>query len=226
MRESSKVVALRSAGGAGFSSKSAAAPEGKTPEALTVNIQMEDSREASTASPHLCSLMESRPTQRPLNDDASVTLRAAVPEDEPFLFNVYASTRADEMAAWGLDAAQQEAFLRMQFRAQQATYGMQYEAADHRIIMRDHEPVGRILVNRTEEEFLLVDIALLAEYRNAGIGSQLVRDLQREAAQAGVPVNLHVLRSNVAAARLYERLGFKGVGGDSVYAQMRWLPDT
>jgi ribosomal protein S18 acetylase RimI-like enzyme len=170
--------------------------------------------------------MESKRTTITLGDGSFITLRAAEPEDEPFLFKVYASTRAEEMAAWGLDTAQREAFLMMQFRAQQGTYGMQYEAASHRIIMRDHEPVGRILVNRTEGEILLVDIALLAEYRNAGIGSQLIRDLQREAAQAGVPVNLHVLRSNGAAARLYERLGFRGVGGDSVYAQMRWLPDT
>ena len=170
--------------------------------------------------------MESRSTTNSLGDGAAITLRAAEPEDEPFLFQVYASTRADEMAAWGLDAAQQEPFLRMQFRAQQGTYGMQYEAADHRIIMRDHEPVGRILVNRTEDEILLVDIALLAEHRNAGIGSRLIRDLQREAAQAGVPVNLHVLRSNGMAARLYERLGFRSVGGDSVYSQMRWLPDA
>jgi ribosomal protein S18 acetylase RimI-like enzyme len=171
--------------------------------------------------------MESRSTTNsPVDDDAGITLRPAEPEDEPFLFKVYASTRADEMAAWGLDAAQQESFLRMQFRAQQGTYGMQYEAADHRIIMKGQEPVGRILVNRTEDEILLVDIALLAESRNEGIGSRLIRDLQREARQAGVPVNLHVLKSNEMAARLYERLGFKSVGGDSVYAQMSWLPET
>jgi ribosomal protein S18 acetylase RimI-like enzyme len=170
--------------------------------------------------------MESRSTHSPLGEDASITLRAAVPEDERFLFKVYASTRADEMAVLGWNAAQAELFLSMQFRAQQGAYGMQYETADHRIIMVDHEPVGRILVNRTEEEILLVDIALLAEYRNAGIGSRLIRELQREAAQAGVPVNLHVLKSNGAAARLYERLGFRSVGGDSVYSQMTWLPDT
>ena len=49
-----------------------------------------------------------------------VTLRPACADDEGFLLALYASTRQDEMAAWGWDAAQQEMFLRMQFLAPRA----------------------------------------------------------------------------------------------------------
>ena len=153
----------------------------------------------------------------------AVKLRSVEPDDEPFLFRVYASTRAAEMAAWGWDQAQQEAFLRMQFLTQQLSYRAQFPGADHRIIMVEDQPAGRILVARTDKEILLVDIALLAEYRNAGIGTGLIRDLQAEAARAGAPVHLHVLKTNPAAARLYERLGFQATEDDGVYLQMKWL---
>src|SRR5205085_6841239 len=75
-----------------------------------------------------------------------VRLRAASAGDEDFLFALYASTRQDEMAAWRWEAAQQEMFLRLQFRAQQQRHAAECEASDHQIIYRDGAPVGRILV--------------------------------------------------------------------------------
>lgn len=153
----------------------------------------------------------------------AVTLRPVEAEDEPFLLRVYASTRAAEMAAWGWEQAQQEAFLRMQFMTQQLSYRAQFPDADHRIIMLDGQPVGRLLVTRMDKEILLADIAVLAEHRNTGIGSGLILDLQAEAARTGVPVHLHVLKTNPAAARLYERLGFSTTEDDGVYLQMKWL---
>jgi len=48
----------------------------------------------------------------------SIDLRAATASDEPFLFALYASTREHELAAWGWEPAQRDAFLRMQWMAQ------------------------------------------------------------------------------------------------------------
>jgi hypothetical protein len=53
----------------------------------------------------------------------------------------------------------------------------------------------------------IVDIALLPQYCNRGIGTTLLRDLQSEAAAAGKPLRIHVERFN-PALRLYQRLGF------------------
>src|SRR5262245_24014367 len=44
-----------------------------------------------------------------------LVLRPVAPGDEDFLFEVYVSTRADEVGAWGWDLDQQHGFLRMQF---------------------------------------------------------------------------------------------------------------
>lgn len=136
----------------------------------------------------------------------SVTLRPARPDDA-FLFALYAGTRADELAAWGWDAAQRDAFLVMQFRAQQRHYEAAWPRAEHRVVCLAGRPIGRLLVAREPDEIRLVDIALLPEHRGAGIGAGLIRGLLAEAARAGLPVRLHAARDS-RARRLYERLGF------------------
>ena len=168
--------------------------------------------------------MKTRIVKHPSNEAVSVTLHSAQPEDEPFLFEVYASTRLDEVAAWGWNAAQQQAFLRMQFSAQQRTYPLESLQDDHWIILLNERRIGRIIIFRTDDELRLADIALLPEYRNAGIGTLLIQDLLAEAAAVGKPVRLRVLQSNSAAARLYERLGFVKIGESDSHFQMEWRP--
>ncbi len=153
-----------------------------------------------------------------------ITLQPVVPENDEFLFRVYAATRQQEMAAWGWDQAQQDAFLRLQFRAQQGSYRAAFPGAEHRLILQDGEAVGRILVHRTEHEIRLVDIALLPEHRNCGIGTRLIRDLIEESRSSRRPLRLQVATSNRAAARLYERLGFSLTGENEMYYQMEWNP--
>jgi ribosomal protein S18 acetylase RimI-like enzyme len=153
------------------------------------------------------------------------SLRPIRPEDEAFLYEVYASTRADEMAITGWTAAQQQAFLQMQFKAQRQYYLQEYPSAEYHIIQRDGVDIGRRIVNRAGGEILLMDIALLPEYRNGGIGTALIRDLMAEAEQTDRPLRLHVEFFN-RALRLYERLGFSKIGDVSVYFEMEWRPSA
>src|SRR5262249_22081724 len=110
----------------------------------------------------------------------------------------------------------------MQFAARERAYDSQYPRADRRILLDGDRPIGRIVVDRGEAAITLVDIALLAERRNAGIGTALVQGLQIEAAATGKPVRLQVLTSS-RAVRLYERLGFAAVGVGGVDFAMEWL---
>jgi ribosomal protein S18 acetylase RimI-like enzyme len=153
------------------------------------------------------------------NEEPSLSLREATPEDQPFLLEVYASTRIDELAEVGWDDAQKHAFIQMQFLARERTY----PRVGNRIILLNTRPIGRILVNRGEAEIVLNDIALLTEYRNAGIGSRLIKDLIKEAGAASKPIMLHVVASSPAVG-LYERLGFVRTGADGVYLEMKWIP--
>jgi ribosomal protein S18 acetylase RimI-like enzyme len=148
-------------------------------------------------------------------------LRPATPEDEAFLRVLYGSTRTAELESARLTAAQQDALIGLQFKAQGLAYGEQYPEADHQIILVDGQPAGRLLVNRSRLEIRLVDISLLSEHRNRGIGASFIRGLQTEAETAGTPLTLHVSMLN-PAIRLYQRLGFVQTGETGSHLQMEW----
>lgn len=148
-------------------------------------------------------------------------LRPEAPEDEAFRFELYASTRQEELDAWGWPEESRAAFLQMQFQVQ-AGYRTQFPRADFEIIWLGGRRIGRWIVDRGGEAWVLADIALLPQYRNAGIGTGLIRRLQAEAAQAGKPVRLTVLKG-CRAARLYERLGFCRISSSELHDEMEWF---
>ncbi len=152
-----------------------------------------------------------------------VTLRPTQTDDEAFLYRVYAGTRADEMALLDWSEAETEDFLRMQFKAQHTFYHDQFGGALFDVVALEGEPVGRLYVDRRESEIRVIDIALLPEFRNRGIGGALMRDLLDEGAETGKPVTIHVEASNPAMG-LYQRLGFVHVADESVYRLMEWRP--
>ncbi len=138
----------------------------------------------------------------------SPTLRPITPADQDFLYGVYASTRADELAVTDWDDAQKAAFLQMQFDAQHQYYQEHYPEASFSIVLVDGEPVGRLYVARWPDQIRIVDIALLPAHRNQEIGTILLQALLAEGDAIGKRVSIHVERFN-PALRLYERLGFR-----------------
>ena len=150
-----------------------------------------------------------------------VHLRAATEEDDPFLYKVYACTRAEEMALVPWDEAQQQAFLRMQWEAQQLHYRTHNPNSTHDIILLGEEAVGRIYVSRRETEIRILDLTILPEYRNRGLGTHLLKDLRREAALVRLPLNIFVESFN-PALRLFERLGFFLKESDGINQLMEW----
>ena len=150
-------------------------------------------------------------------------LRPSRPEDQDFLFRLYASTREHEFSAFAWPPAQQEAFLRMQFNAQQQWYSATYSTAESQIIEQDHGPIGRMIVQREPNTWQLLDISLLPEHRGRGIGGELIRALIKECGLSGAVLQLQVLNTN-PAQRLYTRLGFTKTGEDQIYTQMEMRP--
>ena len=152
-----------------------------------------------------------------------ITLRPAAGDDGEFLFELYATTRAGELALGQWDAAQAAAFLQLQFRAQQQSYCRQFPAATTQIVLADGAAIGRLMIDRSATEILLVDISLLPVWQGCGIGTSLIRALQAEAAASGRPIQLHVLATN-RAQRLYQRLAFVTQGEPALYLTMTWQP--
>jgi ribosomal protein S18 acetylase RimI-like enzyme len=155
---------------------------------------------------------------------AGVMLRTCSEVDLPFLYRVYASSRADEMALlldWS--DAQKTAFLQFQFEAQHRHYHEHYPDARYDLILLGTVEIGRLYAAPMRNEIRLMDIALLPEYRGRGLGGGLVRALQAEAGASERFLSLHVEEVN-PARRLYQRLGFVDVDDVGVYKLMHWVP--
>lgn len=155
--------------------------------------------------------------------DVVVELRPVEPGDEEFLYRVYASTRAEELAVVPWDETQKDGFLRSQFAAQDRWYHEHYTRASYGIVLIDSEPAGRLYLHRGESEIRIVDIALLPEHRGKGVGTSLLRALLTEADESGTRVTIHVERLN-PALRTYERLGFSVAEDKGVYLLLERPP--
>ena|ERR1700681_4177713 len=147
---------------------------------------------------------------------------AMVQADEAALFQLYTAVRADELGMQGWDPELRNQLLRFQFEAQGRGYREQFPAADERLILRDGSPVGWIIVERSGTELRGIDMALLSEERNKGVGTRVIRALQEEAAAESRAMVLSVLTLNVRALALYVRLGFRVISTTDTHTVMEW----
>ena len=112
--------------------------------------------------------------------------------------------------------------MKMQLNAQNQSYKVNFPQAKYSIINLKTDKIGRIIVNRSEREIQLVDIALLPDYRNLGIGSKIISDLIVESQNTGLPIILQVARDNRLALKLYKKLNFKIISENEMKFSMCW----
>lgn len=153
----------------------------------------------------------------------SILLRDVTAEDEPLLREVYASTRALELSLVPWSDEQRAAFLRFQFDAQDSHYRAQYPEASFQVILNDSEPVGRLYLVRRSTEIKILDITVLPQHRNTGIGTTLLCELLAEAEQTARTVVIWVEHFN-PSQNLFTRLGFSQIQEDGYNHLMEWRP--
>ncbi len=113
--------------------------------------------------------------------------------------------------------------LRWRQRLEMQTRG----AYDFLVAWRDAEPLGRVILRRTPAypavQSRLGDFpeinGLFAEIKNEGIGTQIVAECERRAADVAPRIGLAVGLDNDGARRLYERLGYVEWDGGIVHAE-------
>ena len=154
--------------------------------------------------------------------ESNITLRLVAASDDEFLRDLYCSTRRAEVAQFGWDQEQAEAFLRMQFASRRMAYKMQFPSAEHEIILFGEMPAGCMIVDRSETKLSLIDIAVLPQFQGRGIASHLVRQLQDESAKSAILLVLRVDKVNLHAFNLYKKLGFEVTGETQIMYQMTW----
>ncbi len=135
--------------------------------------------------------------------DGAVMLVAAQPEHAAPLKALRMGVLGAPLA--GLPASVREPLVAMQLAAQDADYSRQYPHALELAILCGHELVGRWLLDESGSTLELLDLAILANLRNAGLGTAA---LEAALARApNLPARLAVQHGN-PAERLYRRLGF------------------
>ena len=152
-----------------------------------------------------------------------ISFRPETPEDEPFLYRLYVSTREREMLMVDWPDAEKGRFLRQQFDAQTLHYKKNYENAEYSIILLDGKPAGRLYLHPRPDDLRIMDIVLAPEHRGGGIGTLLLREILDRAAADGHTVSIYVEQEN-PALHLYERLGFRQIDTYGVYLLMEWRP--
>lgn len=155
--------------------------------------------------------------------DDALRFRRVAEADLAFVFALYAQVRAAELVPvpWPQDA--KDAFLAEQAVLQHRHYLANYPGADLLVIEDESRPIGRVYVYRTLAEIRIMDIALIPDWRNRGIGTRLLNEICDEARATGSRVTLHVEPDN-PAQRLYRRLGFGLIEHRGVYDFLGWDP--
>jgi ribosomal protein S18 acetylase RimI-like enzyme len=133
--------------------------------------------------------------------------------DETFLFALYSTTRADEMALVPWNEEQKDAFVQSQFQAQQNHYFSEYPNGKFQTVSLDDQKIGRLYICESEDEIHIIDLTILPEFRGQGIGTQIITDILQTAEK---PVQIY-LESFNQSINLFTRLGFQIIKDEGIY---------
>jgi ribosomal protein S18 acetylase RimI-like enzyme len=165
------------------------------------------------------------PPVRPDNDavvaslsGSSFALHPCGDSDIPFLRALYRQTRDVELALTGWPEATKVAFANSQFDLQHRHFVSQFSHGCFLRLQQNDEHVGRYYLDIAPDAWHVIDIAIVANRRGQGLGS----DLLRRTLAIAPAVTLMVATNNPAAMRLYARLGFVDDGdAGSMHRRMR-----
>lgn len=136
--------------------------------------------------------------------------------DYSVLFEIYASSRTEEMKFVPWTDEQKTAFLQSQFQAQQSHYLSTNPNGSFNIIKIEDQTAGRLYTSEFGGEIRIMDITLLPQFRNQGIGTQLISGILEIGVRKQKPVTI-CLETYNPSQNLFSRLGFNRVSDDGVY---------
>ncbi|HEX9931071.1 MAG TPA: hypothetical protein VGB02_21225 [Pyrinomonadaceae bacterium] len=143
--------------------------------------------------------------------------------DEPFLIELYASTRAAEMAIVPWSDDQKRTFLKMQFEAQDRYYRERYPNASFEIIKLNGRSVGRLYQAQLADEIRIIDIAFLPEHFDQDIFIELIEVILRKGERDGKAVRIY-LEDSDATTEIFINLGFQKIDRHGIYFLWDYKP--
>jgi ribosomal protein S18 acetylase RimI-like enzyme len=145
-----------------------------------------------------------------------LALRPIRNDDIGILKAVYQASRAWEQAFFGFDDAQWLAFIEQQFQLQHHHYRSHYPEANFDCVLQNENAIGRLYVDRGATSIQLMDINLLPQFQQQGIGTHLLLQLIDEAEQSQKTLRAYVEENNHARA-WYAKHGFCEVSQQTPY---------
>jgi len=106
-----------------------------------------------------------------------ITFQAMSENDMAFLAELYRTTRWQEVLQAPWTDEQRVAFLHQQFTAQHQHYGIHYPHAEKLLIKYQDLMTWRIYVDRDDHSICLIDVALLPDHQQQGLGTCLLKEL-------------------------------------------------
>jgi ribosomal protein S18 acetylase RimI-like enzyme len=141
-----------------------------------------------------------------------ITLRAARDQDFDYCWAVYTAQSAWMVRALNLDKA-----------AQAEHFQKKWSARETRLIECENVNIGWLQTRPQDGTVFLAQFFIDLAFQNQGIGTHVMRQLLKDAAEGNSAMTLAVVRIN-PAMNLYKRLGFYVTHEDEEKAYMRREP--
>jgi ribosomal protein S18 acetylase RimI-like enzyme len=148
-------------------------------------------------------------------------LRPARNEDQPFMEELFRGTR-EFLYRMPLPRSQIDILVSQQYQLQQNSYAQRFPRAGTLIIERLGRSIGKIVLDERTTAVHIIDFALEPAMRGKGYGTQILCAIQAAARERRMSVELSVDNQNVAAKKLYLRLGFQATEASDSHEFMVW----
>ncbi|MGA8993273.1 MAG: GNAT family N-acetyltransferase [Nocardioidaceae bacterium] len=148
-------------------------------------------------------------------------LRPVEPSDDAFLYDVFCTTWAGEVAVLPNQNLARHV-LRIQHIAQERRFTSRHPGRERFVVVEDGRPVGRLYLDRTGPGNRVLDLTLLPAFQSRGLGTRVLLDLVQQARVAGVGLQLSVKRRNRRAVEWLHRLDFRLVDLDDLDDHFVW----
>ncbi len=136
------------------------------------------------------------------------SVRPCVVSDDALLYNVFCTTWRSEVAALPNQNLAQHV-LRIQHIAQERRFDGTHPGFERLVVLHDHEPAGRLYLDRTGEQIQVLDLTLLEESRGQGLGTRILAELVDTATREHRAIELQVPRRHERVTGFYLERGFR-----------------
>ncbi|AGY75266.1 GNAT family N-acetyltransferase [Clostridium autoethanogenum] len=157
------------------------------------------------------------------NESNSISLCPAEPKDYEFLLKVFKEGRPELNFISNLSEEKKEDIIVEQFKIQQQQLARMYPKAEFYIVKLNDESVGRLYLHRGEANYRILEIGLLEQYRNQGIGRRTMKLIIENAIKERKNLSLQVIWFNNKAFLFYEKLGFKITENNNIFCEMQYI---